>query len=264
MTTPVALAIAAHPDDIEFMMSGTLLLLKAAGAEIHMWNLASGHCGSVQYDREETIRRRWQEAQDSARLAGAAIYPPLVDDIDIFYDQGQLQQVAARVRAVRPTILLVPSPQDYMEDHVNACRLAVSAAFVRNMPNYVTDPPTPDWNGETVVYHALPYGLRDGLRRRLRPGQYVDVTSVMPVKRAMLEQHRSQKDWLDVSQGVGSYVADMEGMAAQVGAMSGRFPCAEGWRRHSHLGFAGPEADPLAVLLGDRCWIDPAYEAALE
>ncbi|HEU4902789.1 MAG TPA: PIG-L family deacetylase, partial [Flavisolibacter sp.] len=30
-----AIAIAAHPDDIEFMMAGTLLQLKAAGYETH-------------------------------------------------------------------------------------------------------------------------------------------------------------------------------------------------------------------------------------
>jgi len=43
----VVLAASAHPDDIEFMMAGTLLLLKEAGAEIHMWNLANGHCGTA-------------------------------------------------------------------------------------------------------------------------------------------------------------------------------------------------------------------------
>lgn len=33
---PVVLAAAAHPDDIEFMMAGTLLRLKDAGAQIHL------------------------------------------------------------------------------------------------------------------------------------------------------------------------------------------------------------------------------------
>ena len=33
-----ALAIAAHPDDIEFMMAGTLCLLREAGWEIHYLN----------------------------------------------------------------------------------------------------------------------------------------------------------------------------------------------------------------------------------
>ena len=42
-----ALAIAAHPDDIEFYMAGTLLLLKGAGWEIHYLNLSSGNCGSA-------------------------------------------------------------------------------------------------------------------------------------------------------------------------------------------------------------------------
>ncbi|HEX5102756.1 MAG TPA: PIG-L family deacetylase, partial [Pirellulaceae bacterium] len=43
-----ALAVAAHPDDIEFLMSGTLMLLRKAGYDIHYWNLANGCCGSSQ------------------------------------------------------------------------------------------------------------------------------------------------------------------------------------------------------------------------
>ena len=42
-----AIAIAAHPDDIEFCMAGTLLLLKHAGLEIHYLNLSTGTCGSM-------------------------------------------------------------------------------------------------------------------------------------------------------------------------------------------------------------------------
>ena len=42
-----AIAIAAHPDDIEFYMAGTLLLLKQAGWKIHYLNLSSGNCGST-------------------------------------------------------------------------------------------------------------------------------------------------------------------------------------------------------------------------
>ncbi len=33
--TKTAMAIAAHPDDIEFFMAGTLLLLKQNGYQIH-------------------------------------------------------------------------------------------------------------------------------------------------------------------------------------------------------------------------------------
>ena len=33
-------AFSRHPDDIEFMMAGTLLLLKEAGCSLHYMNLA--------------------------------------------------------------------------------------------------------------------------------------------------------------------------------------------------------------------------------
>jgi LmbE family N-acetylglucosaminyl deacetylase len=255
-----AFAIVAHPDDIEFMMAGTLLLLKDGGADIHMWNLSAGGYGSVTHSAEEIARIRWQEAQDSARQAGATLHPPIVDDLAIVYDLKLLAKIGAVIREVKPDIVLTQSPQDYMEDHMNTSRLVVTAAFARGMPNYVTDPPVEAYSSDTTVYHALPHGLRDGLRRRIRAGQYVDITSVLARKRAMLAQHRSQKEWLDVSQGMDSYLLEMEKMSREVGRMSGRFEVAEGWRRHLHLGFSARDIDPLHAALGDKSWIDPTYE----
>jgi hypothetical protein len=86
----------------------------------------------------------------------------------------------------------------------------------------------------------------------------------MEAKKDMLRCHRTQKEWLDVSQGLDVYLDTMEEMCAHVGRMSGRFRFAEGWRRHSHLGFAAePGRDPLSELLGSRCWTDPDYERGL-
>ena len=39
MPKPSAIAIGAHPDDIEFYMAGTLLQLQAAGWTTHYFNL---------------------------------------------------------------------------------------------------------------------------------------------------------------------------------------------------------------------------------
>jgi N-acetylglucosamine malate deacetylase 1 len=261
---PVVLAAVAHPDDIEFMMAGTLLRLKQAGADIHLWNLANGSCGTAEHDHNEIVRLRWDEAQASARLAGGTAHPPLADDIGLFYTPELLAVAAAVVRRVRPTIVLTQSPQDYMEDHQNACRLVVSATFVRGMRNFRSAPPVAPYDGETVVYHALPHGLRDGLRKRIRSGQYVDIAPVLATKRAMLACHATQKRWLDVSQGMDAYLTEMETMSAAVGKQSGRFAYAEGWRRHSHLAFSAAGRDPLRELLGDACLVDAAYERSLD
>ena len=260
---PVALAAGAHPDDIEFTMAGTLLRLKEAGAEIHMWNLANGSCGTVEHTKEDIIRLRRAEAEASAAVAGAIYHPPLVDDLAVFYTPELVARAAAVVRAVRPTLMLIPPPQDYMEDHTNTCRILVSAAFVRGMRNFECVPPAEPVQDEVVLYHGTPAGLHDGLRRRGRYGQYVDIAPALATKREMLSQHKTQKNWLDASQGMGAYVNEMEAMCRQVGEMSGRFAIAEGFRRHMHLGFAAADADPLSALLGDACWTDPEYEASL-
>src|SRR5580658_4138460 len=102
----IALAIAAHPDDIEFMMAGTMLLLRKAGYEIHSLNLASGSCGTTEHDAKTIKRIRLREAREAAAILGARFHPPLVDDLEILYQPRLLRRVAAVVRAVRPTILL--------------------------------------------------------------------------------------------------------------------------------------------------------------
>lgn len=246
---PIVLAVVAHPDDIEFMMAGTLLRLKDAGAKIHMWNLANGHCGTARHTRDEIIRLRAAEAEASARLAGAISHSPLFDDLGIFYDRVSLARVAAVVREIRPSIVLTQSPQDYMEDHQNTCRLAVTAAFSRGMCNFVTEPAQVAYDAPVAVYHALPHGLNDGLGQPIVSDAYVNIAPVMSLKRDMLACHISQKEWLDVSQGMDAYLNEMVRMSAEVGRISGRFAQAEGWRLHSTLGF-GPEGfNPMKELL---------------
>lgn len=264
MPERVAIAIAAHPDDIEFMMAGTLCLLREAGWRTHYLNLSTGDCGSLVHRPAALRRIRRQEALRAAGILGAEFHESLVGDLEILYGLPLLRRVAAIVREVRPAILLTHSPQDYMEDHMETCRLAVSGAFVRGVPNFATNPRRAAWGGETTIYHAMPHGLRDGLRRRVVPGAFVDIAAVQPTKLAALACHESQHGWLQASQGMNSYLRDMERMAREVGRMSGRFRLAEGWRRHSPMGFCAPDADPLRDALGRKFRVNRAYERALE
>ncbi len=253
MPTPSALAIAAHPDDIEFVMAGTLLLLKKRGWEIHYFNLSTGNCGSVRHNAAKTRRLRLGEARCAAKILGAHFHPPIADDLEIFYDIKPLRRVAAVVRDVKPSIVLTHSPQDYMEDHMNTSRLAVTAAFARGMPNFVTTPKRQATAGDVTIYHAMPHGLCDGLRQKITGELFVNTASVHETKLAALAEHQTQQDWLDVSQGMNSYLRAMEDASRAVGKMSRRFKHAEGWRRHSHLGFCAEGADPLRDALGNDC-----------
>jgi len=247
------LAVAAHPDDIEFLMAGTLILLGRSGYEMHYLNIANGSCGSTQLSAAHTAQMREREALQAADLIGAEFHPSLTGDLDIFYDRPTLARLAAVMREVAPQIVLTHAPADYMEDHTNACRLAVTAAFSRGMPNFPTDPARGPIDGPVTVYHAQPYGNCDPLGEPVRPGLLVDVTGVIELKTAMLACHKSQQEWLDTSQGLGSYLEKMKSLSREVGRMSGSFEYAEGWRKHLHLGFCGADADPLREALGAMC-----------
>jgi LmbE family N-acetylglucosaminyl deacetylase len=138
-----------------------------------------------------------------------------------------------------------------MEDHMNASRLAVSAAFCRAMPSIPSRPRRAPVQKDVVLYHALPHGLKDGMRRQPIPDFYVDITGVIDRKEKMLSLHESQKAWLDRTQGMNSYLATMRDASAQVGKTSGKCQYAEGWRRHNHLGLSVGETDPLKEVLKD-------------
>lgn len=262
--TKIAMAIAAHPDDIEFMMGGTLLALKGAGYEIHYMNLSSGSCGGQDHPPAKLRALRAKESKEAARLLGAKFHPSFGDDLELFYDIQALRRLAAVIRQVKPRILLLPSPQDYMEDHTNTCRLAVTAAFARGMSNFRTLPASPRCDHEITLYHAMPHGLRDPLRRRVIPGMFVDISSNHDLKMRALSAHRSQQSWLDASQKMNAYLKTMEDFSLELGRMSRRFEHAEGWRRHLHYGFCAEDSDPLKDALGKRAKTNRKYEENLE
>ena len=241
-------AIAAHPDDIEFMMAGTLFRLKAAGYELHYMNIANGSCGSAEFNAETTARIRLEEGREAAEYLGATFHEPLVPDLEIFYERDTLARLGSIMREVAPDILLTQYPFDYMEDHNNSVRLAVTAAFCRGMRNFPVVPERDPVAGKVTVYHAMPYGLKDPMRNTPTPDLFIDISDILTQKREMLGKHRSQKEWLDTSQGMDSYLIEMENQAQACGKLSGAYTHAEGWFRRLHLGFCSPEDDPLSNL----------------
>lgn len=250
-----AVAVGAHPDDIEFSMAGTLLLLKRAGWEIHYFNLGNGCCGGQKHGPKQLSRIRLGEAKRAAKALGARFHPPFCNDLEIFYELRLLRRVAAVIREIRPNIILTHPPVDYMEDHTNTCRLVVSAAFAHAMPNFRSVPPRATADYDIALYHCVPHTLLDPLRRPVEPECLVNVTTVLSEKCAALAEHRSQQAWLETSQGMDSLRARVEANARLVGSVSGAFEFAEGWRRHLHHGFSTTEIDPLREALGKDCFV---------
>jgi len=247
-----ALAIGCHPDDIEFGMAGTMLLLQKAGVEIHFFNVANGSLGTNSMSREQIVATRHQECLDSANKVGAIFHDPICDDIEVFYNYENICRVAEVVREVDPSIILTHGPYDYMEDHCCTGRLAVTAAFCRGMTNLRCNPKFPPTLRDVAVYHSMPHSITDMLNRPVEADLFVDVATEMETKKEMLRQHKSQKQWLDVSQGMDAYLDELVWRMEHYGKKSGAFTYAEGYIRHNPLGFCAADYNPLKEILGEK------------
>jgi len=261
---PIALAVAAHPDDIAIDMAGTLLHLKKKGWELHCVTLASGSGGSSTLDAKEIVKIRRQEEEEACKELGATYHPGFVNDYEIIYSTPLLHKVAALIRKVAPDIILTQNISDYMADHSNTASVTISAAFAKGHRNFPTDPPTPPINKDVALYIAQPYGNRDQFRRWVMPEIYVDIKPVEKEKEKVLRRHKSQVEEFAKDAGdKDALVNNMRQFCKEVGDWSKRYEIAEGWRRHSHLGYAKKEIDPLGEALRDVCFIDPEYETSL-
>ncbi|HUX21382.1 MAG TPA: PIG-L deacetylase family protein [Spirochaetia bacterium] len=245
----VVFAVSAHPDDIEWAMGGTMLLLREQGCTLHYMTIANGCYGTEVLSLQEITEVRRHEAMSAAEFLGAEFHESIANDFEIFYTNDLIRKVSATIRLVAPDILLTHALEDYMEDHMNAARLASSAAFVRSSVNYITIPPVPPIQKEVCVYHALPHGLTDRMRNPVAAETYVNIETVMEQKRRAISFHESQVAWLGSTQGTSTLAKAVEDDARLVGTASGRFEFAEGWNRHLHVGYSASEIDPLAELL---------------
>jgi hypothetical protein len=89
------------------------------------------------------------------------------------------------------------------------------------------------------------------MRELVTPEFAINVTDVVDEKADLLALHKSQADWLDATQGMGSYVDTMRQLGDEVGQICGREVVAEGWRRHLHIGLSSENFDPLRDALAE-------------
>jgi LmbE family N-acetylglucosaminyl deacetylase len=239
-------ALCSHPDDAEFMCTGTLALLHERGWQIQIATMTPGDCGSVKHTRQEISNIRRNEAAASAKLLGGTYHCLECDDVFIMYDKPTLLKVIEWVRKVRPTLVFAPSPQDYFIDHENTSKLVRTACFSCGIPNVET-PSVQAYDFVPYLYYVDPCWT-DIFGNEIQPSMYVDISSVIKIKEQMLCCHESQRSWLKAHHGMDEYVDSMKRHAQKRGK---EINCqyAEGFRQH--LGQSYPQDNILKKELSE-------------
>jgi LmbE family N-acetylglucosaminyl deacetylase len=126
----IALAMGAHPDDIEFMMAGRCFCwdARARRSTSAIWPTGATARGLLQGGgRSRTNRGGSGSGQPRRR----GVSPSAVRRHRSSLRRAFAAKVSAVVREVDPDIVLTLSRYDYMEDHEYASRLTSSAVFNR-------------------------------------------------------------------------------------------------------------------------------------
>jgi LmbE family N-acetylglucosaminyl deacetylase len=250
---PTVLAVMAHPDDIELICAGTLILLKRAGWKVHLATMTAGDLGSMNHTRAAIAKIRRKEAAASAKLLGAGYTCLGFDDLTVAYSEASKRVVTGLLRAVEPDLLILHSPDCYMADHTESARIAREAAFASTIPNWkatFNGKPAKACKKMPAILYADPIDNVDALGRRVPARYIVDITPVLAEKEKMLAAHDSQRSWLREQHGEDEYLMWMRRNGADR-ARDLKDPAvkaAEGYR--PHLGHGFPREDLLTPALG--------------
>jgi LmbE family N-acetylglucosaminyl deacetylase len=189
LTPGRALAIGAHPDDIDFRCGATLAKWAEAGCVVHYLVCTDGSKGTWDPDADlaELVAQRQVEQRAAAKAVGATGEVVFLGWPDGELDSGLRQrwQVAYWIRRLRPDVVLGHDPWKRYRlhpDHRHAGFLTVDGVVAARDPHFFP---------EQEIPHHRPSAL---LLFEADEPDHVEVVEERHVaaKLAALESHRSQ------------------------------------------------------------------------
>jgi LmbE family N-acetylglucosaminyl deacetylase len=183
-----ALAVGAHPDDVEFGCGGTLAKWAAGGGEIHHLICTDGSKGSWRADEDVTalIATRQEEQRAASKALGGRGNVVFLGWPDGELESGLRQrwQVAYWIRRLRPDVVLGHDPWKRYRlhpDHRHAGYLAVEGIVAARDPHFFPEQAVPPHRPSTLL-----------LWEADEPDHVEDIGEQMATKLAALLAHRSQ------------------------------------------------------------------------
>jgi len=173
-----ALAIGAHPDDVELGCGGIVALLASQGKKVGILHLTRGERGT-----RGTPEERQREAERAAEALGAAELAFLdCGDGALRHGEAEEDALIEVLRRFRPELVLGPTPSDRHPDHGRSHRLVADACFYAGLTNRGPGGPP---HRPAAVFSYMQHDT-------FEPSLVVDVTAVWEKKIASLAAYGSQ------------------------------------------------------------------------
>lgn len=146
------IAIFAHPDDADFKMAGTAILMAQAGHKVKYISITNGNAGHHEMGGGVLAKRRRAEAVEAAKRTGIEEYEVWDnDDAELMPTLDIRMDVIRAIREWNADVVVGLRPNDYHPDHRNAGKLVIDASYMVIVPNVVSDTP-PLENNPVFLY----------------------------------------------------------------------------------------------------------------
>ena len=189
------LAVVAHPDDMECYCAGTLLKCAERGDEVLVCHVLNGALGHVSIARDELIKIREQEEQNSAKIGGFKSISLNIDDLNLYDNKENRDKIVKIIKDFSPDFIITHHPEDYMVDHNTVSKLVFDASFAATLPQYDV--------GKGTAAKCVPvFFMETDCGINFNPVFYVDISNCMDKKVSMLKCHKSQYEWLRNHDGI--------------------------------------------------------------
>jgi N-acetylglucosamine malate deacetylase 1 len=216
------LAVGAHPDDIEILCAGTLARCRERGDDIVICVATNGNMGSMTHVPEALAEIREAEARASAAHLDAELIWLGYPDEFLYPDHDTRMGFSEMIRHARPDVILTHAPHDYHQDHRTVSELVFVSSFVAAVPHVET--PSPHHPQIAPLYYFDTLAGVDFL-----PTEFVDITDALNTKLAMLQEHKSQLEWLGDYNGID--IVEFTTTVARFRGLQSGVQYAEGFRR---------------------------------
>lgn len=189
------LVVAAHPDDAEIGMGGTISLLASQGHEVLICDLTDGS-PTPRGDRASRIRESAAALQCLQPVPGGRPVRRVMLDLPnrtLTHSVEARHKLAGVIRAHQAGVVFIPHWEDAHPDHIAATRIGEDARFDAKLTK-VEMPAPPGYGaiGAPIYPKWLFYYDVSHLRRVARPDFCFDITGHELKKVASVRAYRSQ------------------------------------------------------------------------
>ena len=178
-----ALIFAAHPDDAELSMGGTIAKLTKAGKKVGIVDFTQGELGS-----RGTIETRKNESEKASEILEISVrinfkHP----DGKVRFDDDLVEKSVRLIRQYKPQVIFAPYFNDRHPDHIGVSEVIKNAYFFSGNYKYNTELDSKKqevYRPKKLYYYAQSY--------EFKPSFIVDISDTFETKMEAVKAYSTQ------------------------------------------------------------------------